>query len=366
MPDGSILILKGTEVLALLHGKEMDILRAVKNAYEAHHRGDSSLPHSTFLRFPGEPRNRVIALPAYLGGEFEMAGIKWISSFPNNLNLGLDRASAVVILNSSLTGRPQAIIEGSIINAKRTAASAALAAEYLVGDERPTCVGMIGCGVINFEIARFLLALKPEWSRFAIYDLDTARAKHFREDFLKTFAGVEVEIARDAQTVLENSTLISLATTSIQPHILDLSPCGPRTTILGISLRDLSPQVILSCDNVVDDIDHVCRAQTSIHLAEQLVGRRDFIRCTLADVMAGEAPARVGGRISVFSPFGLGILDLVVGKLVYDLALKHKVGTLMTSFFPPSWNNSGQLSSVMHAQGASFADPLPISRGVPS
>jgi len=366
MPDSSILIVKGAEVNALLRGKELDIVRAVQKTYEAHHHGDSSLPHSTFLRFPGEPRNRVIALPAYLGGEFEMAGIKWISSFPNNLNLGLDRASAVVILNSSLTGRPQSVIEGSIINAKRTAASAALAAQYLVGDEQPNCVGMIGCGVINFEIARFLLALKPELARFAIYDLNDARAQHFRDDFLKTFPMAEVEIARNAQTVLENSTLISFATTTIEPHILDLSPCAPRTTILGISLRDLSPQVILSCDNVVDDIDHVCRAQTSIHLAEQLVGRRDFIRCTLADVMAGEAPARVEGKTSVFSPFGLGILDLVVGKLVYDLAMKHNVGTLMTSFFPPSWNNSEPLSPVIDAQSTSIAASLPTSRGGPS
>ena len=53
------------------------------------------------------------------------------------------------------------------------------------------------------------------------------------------------------------------------------------------------------------------------HLAEQLTGRRDFLDGTLGDVMAGlvTVPA---GRPVIFSPFGLGVLDLAVGKYVYD------------------------------------------------
>jgi len=336
MRDGDIAILRGSEVRAVLAGRELELIQAVRIAYETHSDGDSSLPHSTFLPFPGQPRDRITALPAYLGGACPIPGVKWVSSFPDNLHLGVDRASAVVILNSPQTGRPEAVLEGSVISAKRTAASAALAAQCLLSGSKVGRVGMIGCGLINFEIARFLLAVFPEAETFILFDKDEARAKQFENK--KIFDGVGVEIANDVKAVLRNCPLISIATTALTPHIGELRQCPRGSAILHISLRDLTPEVILSCDNLVDDIDHVCRAQTSVHLAEQLVGHRKFIRCTLADILSGRAPARNGSEtFSVFSPFGLGVLDLAVAKLVRDLALQQGLETVIGSFLPGSW-----------------------------
>lgn len=77
-----------------------------------------------------------------------------------------------------------------------------------------------------------------------------------------------------------------MGTTAIQSHIFDLSECSPGSTILHVSLRDLSPEVILFCDNV----------------------------------------------IAVFSPFGLGVLDIAVGKFVCNLGIEQGLGMSADSF----------------------------------
>jgi len=337
MNNDQILILSGNDVLSLLTGREIGIMNAVRQAYEAHAKGDSSLPHSTFLRFPGESANRIIALPAFLGDDFQVAGMKWIASFPANRDAGLERASAVLILNSTLTGRPFALMEGSIISAKRTAASAAVAARCLHHWQSGASMGLIGCGLINLEVARFVLADRPEIGSLHVFDVETERAQLFQRKLGELFPGVEVSIARDVENVLRECPLLSIATTAVEPHISDLSCCAPGTTVLHVSLRDLTPEVILACDNVVDDISHVCRARTSVHLAELQAGNRDFIRCTLGGVLLGANPRPSPDAKVIFSPFGLGILDIALGKMVCDLAASEAKGMMIPSFLPDSW-----------------------------
>ncbi len=333
MSRDSILVIGGREVEELLAGRERDIADTVARAYIAHGQGKSSLPHSLFLRFPGNDLDRIIALPAFLGGGFEIAGVKWISSFPGNLRRGLARASAVLVLNDTETGRPRVLLESSLISARRTAASAALGACALLEGWPGGWVGMVGTGLINFEIARFLGVLCGA-ERYLLYDLDAERACSFAHNLGKVGA-VEAEVASSMEELLAACSLVSFATTAVRPHVSDLSLCPPGAVLLHISLRDLTPEAILACDNIVDDVDHVCRANTSLHLAEQRTGRRDFIRCTLADILEGRAPARRGdGSIAVLSPFGLGVLDIALGKLVADAAAASGRGTVIDGFFP--------------------------------
>jgi 2,3-diaminopropionate biosynthesis protein SbnB len=338
MNPADLLVLRGAEIEEILAGREEELVDVVARAYLAHSRGESSLPHSTFLRFPNDDLNRIIALPAYLGDGFGVAGMKWIASFPGNVKQGMARASAVLILNDAQTGLPQAILESSLISARRTAASAALAARELRRGQATTAAGLIGTGVINFETARFLRRTVPDAGRYWLFDLDRERAGGFAARLAEAFHGAaapapEVVVAPDAATLFRECQLIAFATTAVRPHVTDLSSCQPGATILHTSLRDLTADVILACDNIVDDVDHVLRAQTSVHLAEQQAGHRGFIRGTLADVLAGTAPAKRDDRMmTVFSPFGLGVLDLAVGQLVRDQALARGAGTVIESF----------------------------------
>jgi ornithine cyclodeaminase len=227
-------------------------------------------------------------------------------------------------------------MEGSLVSAKRTAASATLAALHLTArGEEPREAGIIGCGPINFEVTRFLRTVWPAIRRFYAFDVSAERAEQFKQKWTHLNEDVEVEVITELSTVLGAAKLISIATSAATPHIFSISECAPGSTILHVSLRDLSPEVILSSDNVVDDVDHVSRAQTSIHLAEQWTGGREFIRCTLAEILEGTAAAKKDPQaVTIFSPFGLGVLDLALAQLVVGLASEQKRGTLLENFLP--------------------------------
>ena len=329
-----VTVIGAPEIEAVLKGREKLVLEAVKKAYETHARGASSLPHSSFLRFPDNDKDRIICLPAYLGDDYQLAGVKWIASMPDNVARGMERASAVIILNDRVTGQPKAVMEGSIISKQRTAASAALASVVLAPGE-PDAIGFVGCGPINTAVAQFLAATWPNVKRFMAFDLDPSRADVFGEALLAQIPGANFTVASSLQALLGACPMVAFATTAIEPYLDDIDTCPAGATILHVSLRDLSANVILSNHNVVDDLDHVNRAATSIHLASERVGNTDFVHSSLGDLLLGNAqlPERDERKI-IFSPFGLGVLDLAVADLVLDKIARAGGGTLVESFLP--------------------------------
>ena len=334
MSNNDVLIIGASDVEAALKDREQSVLEAVKSAYETHSRGASSLPHSSFLRFPDSDKDRIICLPAYLGGDYELAGVKWIASMPDNVSRGMERASAVVILNDRVTGRPGAVLEGSIISKQRTAASAALASKVLAQSE-PHTIGFVGCGPINASVAQFLVAVWPNVRRFIAFDLDPARAEVFGEALLAQRPDADFKVAASLEEALSESPMVSFGTTAIKPYVKDLDICPAGATILHVSLRDLAADVILSNHNVVDDLDHVNRAATSIHLASEKSGHTNFVHSSLGDILLGNSslPERDDRKV-IFSPFGLGVLDLAVANLVQKTLAENGGGTRVSSFLP--------------------------------
>jgi 2,3-diaminopropionate biosynthesis protein SbnB len=328
-----MLILGNKDVRQLLDGRNAEVVAAVRQAYLEHTRGETAVPESVFLRFPGNTSDRIITLPAYLGGDEPVAGVKWIASFPGNVATGLERASAVIVLNSTNTGRPLCVMEGSVISARRTAASAALASATLSAAAPVEGVSVIGCGVINAEVLRFLTTVHPELRDVTVFDLDADRAEAFARR-CATELDVATTTVRDPEEALAAHSLVSLATTAAVPH-LDLRTCRPGTLVLHVSLRDVTIGGVLDAVNIVDDRDHVLRAATSVHLAEQHVGHREFIEATIGELLlTGEKHERDPRRVTLFSPFGLGVLDLAVADLALRTARRRGLGVEMADFLP--------------------------------
>ncbi|HEX5346756.1 MAG TPA: 2,3-diaminopropionate biosynthesis protein SbnB [Pseudonocardiaceae bacterium] len=326
-------VISGAQVQHTLQGRENHIVELVEATYRLHGAGDSVNPPSYFLRFPDRPSSRIIALPASIGGQVRVDGLKWISSFPENVAAGIPRASAVLILNDHDTGYPLACLECSIISATRTAASAALAADWLSrGRRRPTRVGFFGVGLIARYIHTFLTRTGWSFDEIGVHDLSTDSATGFRDYLDHSGTASAITVHDSAEQLIRSSDLVVFATVAAVPHVSDLSWFAHNPLVLHVSLRDLAPEIVLASTNIVDDIEHCMKANTSPHLAEQLTGNRDFLHGTLDDVMAGRVPVPAD-RPLVFSPFGLGVLDLAVGKYVYDEVLRSGDLHVVDDFF---------------------------------
>ncbi len=326
-------VIPGVQIQQALQGREKEIVGLVESAYRLHCAGDSVNPPSYFLRFPDRPSSRIIALPASIGGQLRVDGLKWISSFPENVPAGIPRASAVLILNDHDTGYPFACLESSIISATRTAALAASAADWLSRERRrPARVGFFGVGLIARYVHTFLTRTGWSFDEIGVHDVSAESTAGFRGYLERAGTAGRITVHDEAEQLIRTSNLVLFATTAGQPHVTDVTWFEDNPLVLHLSLRDLAPEILLASTNIVDDVEHCLKATTSPHLVEQLTGSREFLLGTLGDVMLGRVRVP-GDRPVIFSPFGLGVLDLAVGKHLYDEIVRSGELNVIDGFF---------------------------------
>lgn len=326
-------VVSGSTVRDIIGNNPEQVFNAVEAAYRLHAARDSINPDSYFLRYPEKPRNRIIALPAHLGGKIQKSGIKWISSFPENTATNLARASAVQILNDATTGYPLACIEASLISATRTAASAALAAERIHAGPRAASLCVVGTGVIARTTVEWLKTRGWQFSQVNLYDLDAEEAERFSAWMYDRY-GSHAIVCNNMEDAMAGSSLMIFATTALEPYLANEQLLG-CAAVLHLSLRDMCPNVILASQNIVDDVEHCLKARTSVHLAEIETGNRDFISGTLVDVLEKRVALNFS-QPRIFSPFGLGVLDLAVASFVLDAAIASKAAIAVPDFFSNS------------------------------
>ena len=265
-------VISGAQVQDALQGREKQIVELVEATYRLHGAGDSVNPPSYFLRFPDRPSSRIIALPASIGGQVRVDGLKWISSFPENVAAGIPRASAVLILNDHDTGYPFACLESSIISATRTAASAALAADWLSrGRVRPTRVGFFGAGLIARYIHTFLAG--TGWS---FDEIGRARPVRRQRGWLLRLPRA-VGRRRSDHRARQRRAADPLQRPGRLRHHRRSAACQ-RPVVVRAHTRwsctcpcaTSHPEILLASTNIVDDVEHCLKADTSPHLAEQL------------------------------------------------------------------------------------------------
>jgi N-[(2S)-2-amino-2-carboxyethyl]-L-glutamate dehydrogenase len=328
VPIETILYLSASEVARAL--VELDVVEAVATALAAHAHRQALVPAEAYLAWENDgKRARSLAMPGLIDGS---AGVKIVNANAANLQRGLPRASALVVLFGIESGRPTCILEGARISCLRTAAVTSLAARIL-GAPPIERLALIGAGALARCHLELLPPRLPDLREICLYDLDPARPVALAA----SFADSRIVISESAEQAIRGSELVVPLTTTTSGYIA-YDWLEPGALLVNVSLDDPLPEVLLRADKLfVDDM-------TLVADGRRLLGRmlragrirgpgdpRDGARTIdgeLGELLVGLREGRSrADEIIVVNPFGLAIEDLAVAQRVHAHALELGLGT---------------------------------------
>jgi len=120
-----------------------EAIEGMKGAYAQLSKGQATMPLRSRIDVPAT--GGLLVMPAFLEENGALA-VKVVSVFPQNVDLGLPIIHALVMVVDSVTGQPQALLEGGTLTAIRTGAASGAATDLLARQDA-TSVAIIGSGV---------------------------------------------------------------------------------------------------------------------------------------------------------------------------------------------------------------------------
>ena len=301
-------------------------------------------------QFPGMPKNaddrRFMAMPAYLGGSYQLAGMKWYGSNVDNKKVGLPRSILMMMLNDKDTGAPLALMSANLVSAYRTGGIPGVGAKYLARKDSKV-VSIIGPGVMGKTSLAAFVSVCP--------NLDTVKIKGRSQRSLDAFTRFireelpqikNIEICDSVEEAVKDSDIISFTTTvrddvSSFPYINgDWIKKGALISMPSAARFD--DDFLAGCKLVVDNskLYEAWEEEYSYptYPQVQIIGTKftdlkhdgkieaeDIIDIT--DIIEKRHPGRTSDdEIIVYSVGGMPVEDIAWGGTVYRNAVKLGIG----------------------------------------
>ena len=319
------------------------IIDNLEQVFLLHYQKQDILPAKVALRWGDthseETRGRINAMPGYIGGAFNTAGIKWIGSAPQNpFRFGLPRASALIILNDPETMFPYAMMDGTLISAMRTGGVTGVAAKYCALKDTQTAA-LMGAGTQNRTQLMALKEVLPALERVFLYDINEERSRSFARE-VEQIVQLPIEIAPTAEEAVRKADIAVSATTAREPVVFSnwLKP-GMFYSHVGGYETDYG--IVQKADKIVVDdwyqIKHR-KTQTLALMFEEGRINDSAIYAELGELVAGKKPGREGcHEIIYFNSVGMAIEDIAVAKSIYDIACSKGIGRKLDLWDTPLW-----------------------------
>jgi 2,3-diaminopropionate biosynthesis protein SbnB len=287
-------------------------------------KGDFAQPVKPYLRYR-DATNRIIAMPAFIGGAVGMAGIKWIASFPGNVSKGLKRAHSVTVLNEAATGVPVCVINSPLISGIRTAAVSGLIIRKVLScrpEAKKLTVGICGFGPIGQIHLEMIMAMLGQRMQVCkLYDINGVSREAIRQEYQD-----RITICDNFQECYSDSDIFITATVAREPYIHQMPK--PGSLLLNVSLRDYKPVFRKYVSRIlVDNWEEVCRENTDIENMSKMEGLAKEDTLDLADIFPHNKLESLSPEDTImFNPMGMAIFDIAVGNYYYKKAIANHVG----------------------------------------
>jgi ornithine cyclodeaminase len=274
--------------------------------------------HHHTIDVPGEAAATLLLMPAWQSGR--ALGIKIVSVFPGNGARDLPAVMGQYLLLDAATGAPRALIDGTALTLRRTAAASALASRFLSRADAAHLL-MVGTGALAPHLAAAHCAVRPirtvtVWGR----NRDHARAAAARLDL----PGIAVAVADDLAAAVPRADIISCATLANEPLVRGawLVP-GQHLDLVGgftPAMREADDEAVRRAEVFVDTRAGATKEAGDIvqPLASGALAA-EAIKADLFDLCRGEKPGRVAaGAITLFKSVGTALEDLAAAQLAAE------------------------------------------------
>ena len=312
---------------------------------------------SEFPEMPVDgPDRRFMAMPAYLGGKFDMAGMKWYGSNVENRQKGLPRSILMLVLNDKDTGAPLAFMSANILSAYRTGAVPGVGFKYFAREDADT-IGIVGPGVMSMTALAAAMAVRPSLKTIKVKGRGQESLHAFMEHAKAEYAGVEIYAVDSIEEAVRDSDIVSVSTSSptgdpsLYPYI-DEKWIKPGAIIESTAALRFDDDFIINRARTVTDNIKLYEAweeemrPNAYHTVpipavrvEDLIAegkmKSDQID-DLGDVLVGNIPVhRKEDEIIIYSVGGMPTEDVAWGTMVYRNALEKGIGTKLNLWNTP-------------------------------
>jgi ornithine cyclodeaminase/alanine dehydrogenase-like protein (mu-crystallin family) len=299
------------------------------------------------------PDRRFMAMISYLGGEFNVCGVKWYgSNLENPAKRGLPRSVLMVILNNPETGAPLAVMDGNLISAMRTGAALGLGAKYLA-PKGAAVAGVIAAGVIGRTCLMAMAAGVKTLKEVKVFDIDRGKAEAFAKEMSRDLS-LKAYAVGSMEEAIKDSDAVCSATSRIQRPTYR-GKMFKEDAFLGLSADATLAEDLLADSRIVADNwrmhldwreemekmpeeskDRILYAEVHERIKAGKMKESDIVE--LKKVVAGEVPARTKDRQKVvYLTGGLNIEDVSWGYTIYQNALKKGLGQKLKMWDEPYW-----------------------------